>query len=64
MATSDTDRMNGTGNVIKGKAKKIVGEITDNPNLKGEGEVDKLKGKAQQAKANVKDAVKRGLDKI
>ena len=56
--------MNGTGNVIKGKAKKIVGEITDNPNLKGEGEVDKLKGKAQQAKANVKDAVKRGLDKI
>lgn len=64
MATSNEDRLKGTGNVIKGKAKAIVGEVTDDADLKSEGAVDKLKGKAQQLKADVKDAVTRGLNKI
>jgi len=64
MPTSDEDRLKGQGNILKGKAKRIVGEITDDEDTKSEGEVDKLKGKLQTAKADVKDAIKRGLNKV
>jgi uncharacterized protein YjbJ (UPF0337 family) len=64
MPTSTEDKMNGTANILKGKAKRIGGEITDNEDLKDEGEMDKLKGAAQTLKGKAKDAIKRGMNKI
>jgi uncharacterized protein YjbJ (UPF0337 family) len=64
MPTSTEDKMNGTANTLKGKAKRIAGEVTDNQNLKDQGDADKLKGAAQKLKGNAKDAIKRGLNKI
>jgi uncharacterized protein YjbJ (UPF0337 family) len=56
--------MNGAANTLKGKAKRIAGEITDNENLKDEGSLDKLKGSAQTLKGKTKDAIKSGMNKI
>jgi uncharacterized protein YjbJ (UPF0337 family) len=42
---------------IKGRAKKAAGEVTGNDRLKGEGEVDKVKGKVKDAVDSVADAV-------
>ena len=64
MSTSAEDKMKGAVNTLKGKAKRIGGEITDDENLKDEGNLDKLKGAAQTLEGNAKDAIKRGLDKI
>jgi uncharacterized protein YjbJ (UPF0337 family) len=64
MPTSTQDRMNGAANTLKGKAKRIAGEITDNENLKDEGSLDKLKGSAQTLKGKTKDAIKSGMNKI
>jgi uncharacterized protein YjbJ (UPF0337 family) len=43
---------------VKGKAKQVVGTVTENDKLKAEGKVDELKGKAKGAVENVKQAVK------
>ena len=64
MPTSTEDKMNGAANTLKGKAKRIGGEITDNENLKTQGNSDKLKGAAQTLKGNAKDAIKGGMNKI
>ena len=64
MSSSNTDRMKGAGNELKGKAKRIVGEVANDEQLKAEGSADKLKGKAQKAVADAKDAVIRTVKKI
>jgi uncharacterized protein YjbJ (UPF0337 family) len=64
MPTSTEDKMNGAANTLKGKAKRIAGEINDDENLKDEGDMDKLKGAAQTLKGKAKDAIKRGMNKI
>ena len=64
MPTSTEDRMNGAANTLRGKAKRIGGEITGDENLKGEGNIDKLKGAAQTLKGKAKDAIKTGMNKI
>lgn len=43
---------------LKGKIKQAVGSLTGNKELKREGERDELKGKAEGAVADVKDAAK------
>ena len=53
--SSTTDKIAGTANQAVGKVKKGIGEATDNPKLKGEGQLQEAKGKA-------KDAFKKAAD--
>lgn len=41
----------------KGRAKEALGDLTDNDDVKREGKVDKLAGKAKDAVNNVKDKI-------
>ncbi|GAB3370509.1 CsbD family protein [Azotobacter armeniacus] len=60
---STSDKFKGNANEAAGKIKKGVGKATDNPNLKGEGRAQESRGKAQQVKGEVKDSLKRGIDR-
>lgn len=61
---STADKIKGNTNEAVGKVKQGVGEATDNPRLKGEGQGQEIKGKAQQVKGEAKDTVKKGIDKL
>ena len=56
------DQANGTWDVIKGKAKKIWGELTDDDFLKAEGSADKLYGRIQERFGDTKEAIQKKLD--
>ena len=43
---------------VKGRVKKAVGDLTDDPELKTEGEADQAKGNLKQAGDKLKDTVK------
>ena len=45
-------------NKTKGKFKQAVGDLTDNRNLKQEGQRDEIRGKVEGVVKKVKDAVK------
>lgn len=54
----------GVFNQLKGKAKQVVGDITDDHSMHASGTKDKLKGKLQESYGNLKekeDDVKRDL---
>ena len=59
--------MSGTGDDMKGRAKEAVGDLTDDEDLKREGERDrtagKLKDKVNDAKNWVEDKIDRGRDR-
>jgi len=61
---STADKIKGNTNEAVGKVKQGIGEATDNPRLKGEGQGQEVKGKAQQVKGEAKDRVKQGIDKL
>lgn len=46
-----------------GRVKKAVGELTDDEQLKREGEKDKAKGEVKEVVNDVKDKVNRTLDR-
>lgn len=56
------DNANGAWDVIKGKAKRIWGELTDDDFLKAEGSTDKLYGRIQERFGDTKEAIQRKLD--
>lgn len=56
------DQINGKWDEIKGKAKRIWGELTDDDISKAEGSVDKLYGIIQQRFGDAKDAIQRRID--
>ncbi len=60
--------MSGTGDQAKGRIKQAAGDLTDNDDLKREGEVDetsgKVKEKLDQAKDKASDAVDAVKDKF
>jgi len=58
------DQANGAWDVIKGKAKRIWGELTDDDFLKSEGSADKLYGRIQERFGDTKEAIQRKLDDI
>jgi uncharacterized protein YjbJ (UPF0337 family) len=58
------DQIRGVLGQLRGKAKVILGELTDNPDKKAEGSVDKLYGLLQQKFGDAKQTVKRQLDKV
>ncbi|SFL85385.1 CsbD family protein [Methylorubrum salsuginis] len=57
------DRLKGLGNEAIGSAKRGVGNLTDDEDLKAEGRAQKLRGQAQQEKGKAKDTVENALDK-
>ena len=63
MTSSTGDKIKGNANEAVGKIKQGVGEATDNERLKGEGQVQEVKGGAQKVKGDVKDTLKKGIDK-
>ncbi len=58
------DQANGAWDVIKGKAKRIWGELTDDDFLKSEGSADKLYGRIQERFGDTKEAIQKKLDGI
>ncbi len=61
--SSTKDKVKGHTNETVGKVKEGIGKATGNSSLEGEGVGQQVKGKAQQLKGDVKDAIKRGVDK-
>ncbi len=55
--------MAGTMDEMKGRAKQAAGDLTDDKDLKREGTVDKIAGKAKDAVEKAKDAVERATKK-
>jgi len=58
------DQLNGTWDVIKGKAKRIWGELTDDDFLKAEGSADKLYGRIQERFGETKETIQRKIDDL
>jgi len=58
----DKDRIKGMGNQAKGEVKSATGKVLGDHKLRAEGEIDKLKGKAQDAIGKAKDAIRRAED--
>ncbi len=52
------DRAKGAIDETVGKAKRALGEATDNPKLKAEGDIQEAKGDAETALGKVKGALK------
>ena len=58
------DQLRGLWGQLKGKAKIIIGELTDDEDAKAEGTVDKLYGRLQSRFGVVKQRVKATIDKV
>ena len=54
MEESTKDKIQGKINDLAGQAKEKVGDATNNPDLKEEGQDDQLKGKVQSKVGDVK----------
>jgi len=58
------DQMNSKWETIKGKAKRIWGELTDDDFKKAEGSIDKLYGTIQRRFGDTKEQIKAKIDRI
>lgn len=58
------DQANGAWDSLKGKAKRIWGELTDDDILKAEGSADKLYGTIQRRFGDTKEQVKAKIDAL
>ena len=58
------DQVEGAWEQLKGKSKRIWGELTDDDFTKAEGSVDKLYGMIQQRFGDTKEAIKEKIDKL
>jgi uncharacterized protein YjbJ (UPF0337 family) len=54
MKSSTTDKIKGTFNEAKGKAKEKVGKATGNPDQRDQGTAEKIGGKVQRKIGDVK----------
>jgi uncharacterized protein YjbJ (UPF0337 family) len=59
-----TDQATGEWNVIKGKAKRIWGELTDDDFKNAEGSLDKLYGTIQKRFGDSKDKIVEKIKQI
>jgi uncharacterized protein YjbJ (UPF0337 family) len=64
MTDSTKDRISGTVDETKGKAKSAVGDITGDDQTKSEGQMDQMTGKIKQGVADVKDKANDLIKKI
>jgi uncharacterized protein YjbJ (UPF0337 family) len=53
----DKDRIQGSAKQAKGKVKEVVGKVTGDSKLEGEGKADQFKGKVQNAVGGLKDTL-------
>ncbi|MFZ0312316.1 MAG: CsbD family protein [Candidatus Korobacteraceae bacterium] len=60
----DKDRVKGTMDDAAGRAKRQVGEWTDDSKLQAEGAAQQVKGKVENAWGKTKDAVRDAGDKV
>ena len=58
------DQASGVWEQLKGKAKRVWGELTDDDFLKAEGSSDKLYGVIQQRFGDTKETIKTKLDQL
>jgi uncharacterized protein YjbJ (UPF0337 family) len=56
--------MDANTNDVKGRAKEAIGDLTDDPDLKREGKVDRASGKAKDVVEDVKDKAEDAIDKV
>ncbi|MFZ2399999.1 MAG: CsbD family protein [Smithella sp.] len=54
MKSSRRDKTEGKFHQMKGKVKQVAGQISDNPKLEAEGAVEKIAGKVQEKRGQVK----------
>ena len=54
MRASTKDQIKGTLHKVMGTAKEKAGELTNNPNLRAEGQDEKLAGKIQEKLGQIK----------
>lgn len=59
MKNSTKDQMKGKLREVKGTAKQRVGQITKNPRLRVEGQLEKMAGKMQQKIGQMEGVFKR-----
>lgn len=60
----NTDQTEGAFEQLKGKAKRIWGELTDDDFKKADGSADKLYGAIQQKFGDTKELIKRKIDEF
>jgi uncharacterized protein YjbJ (UPF0337 family) len=58
------ETMDGTWDTIKGKAKRIWGELTDDDFMKASGSVDKLIGTIEKRFGETKEQIKAKIDAL
>jgi uncharacterized protein YjbJ (UPF0337 family) len=58
------DQIKGSLDRLKGKAKLVLGELTNDEAMKAEGSVDKLYGLLQKRFGDAKEVVKSKIDKV
>jgi len=58
------DKIQNSTEDLGGKAKEVAGDATDNDQLKGEGKADQAKASVKDAVENVKDKISEGINKI
>jgi uncharacterized protein YjbJ (UPF0337 family) len=56
--------MSGKTDVVKGRIKEAVGELTGNDKLRQEGKTDQAVGQAKQAVQKAADTVKKAVKKV
>jgi uncharacterized protein YjbJ (UPF0337 family) len=54
----DKDRVKGSAEQVKGKAKEWAGKVTGDAKTESEGKADQVKGKVQNTLGGLKDAVR------
>ncbi len=64
MTSGQDDRIEGTIDEIKGRAKSAIGNVTGDDKLKASGEIDQVTGKAKQAVGDLKDKAGHVLEDI
>lgn len=64
MSDKSSDRIEGAGDQVKGKAKEAWGYLTGDEQSKAEGQMDQFKGQAKDKMADAKDKVDDAVDKL
>lgn len=54
----DKDRVEGSAEQAKGKAKEVVGKLTGDSKLEGQGKADQVSGKVQNTIGGIKDTLR------
>jgi uncharacterized protein YjbJ (UPF0337 family) len=57
------DRVEGSFEQAKGKAKEVAGKVTGDSKLETEGKAQQVGGKIQNTVGGIKDSIKESLDK-